>query len=299
MKKILILSSKKSENKEKFIVYLKKYFGGGAEVSLKTFSEISIELQEDSVNVLIGDSDIRNFNLVYFRGTIGFMGRIKTLALALDFLKIKYIDAVWGKASVLGDKLTSLTRLALRGFPIIPSLFTSVENKKRITDFALKVGFPVIAKELTSQRLEGVYVINGFEDLKKLPELKPNNRPAEYLFQKFIDIENEYRLVVLGDRIGVAHTKVKRSYTGKKVRDLDDNSRIEFIDSGKLGELNKIAVKSAKTLNLEIAGVDMAIEKGTKKPWIVEVNRGPGICYDTNSSPELYAFANYLEKRVR
>lgn len=297
MKKILILASKKSKTKEKFVVYLKKYFGGRVEVLLKTFSEISIELHKGGVKVLAGDRDIRNFNLVYFRGTIGFMGRIKTLALALDFLKIKYVDTVWGKASVLGDKLTSLVKLALTGFPIIPSIFASVENKKRIVDFVLKMGFPVIAKELTSQRLEEVYVIKNFEDLGKLPVLKANNRPAEYLFQKFVDIESEYRLVVLGDRIGVAHTKVKRSYAGRKVRDLD-NSKIEFIDSSKLGEVNKLAVRSAKALNLEIAGVDIAIEKGTKKPWIIEVNRGPGIDYDTNISPELYAFANYLEKSV-
>lgn len=298
MKKILILASHRNENKEKFITYLKKYFESKAEIFLETLSEVSIELREDSLEVFVGDYDIRDFDLVYFRSTGGYMARAKTLALALNFLKIKYIDTVWGKASVMGDKLTSLANLASKGFPIIPSLFTNLENKKKIDDFTLRMGFPIIAKELTSQRLEGVYVISNLNDFKKLPELKHTGKQASYLFQKFVDIENEYRLVVFGNRVSVTHTKVRRNYAKRKVQDLNKEDNIKFIDSTLMPGLNKIAIDSARALDLEIAGVDICVEKGSRKVWIVEVNRGPGVDYDTDFSPELYAFADFLEKNI-
>ncbi len=179
MKKILILASKNSVNKERLTTYLKEYFEGRAEVFLRTFFDISIELRKRGVSVFVKDYDIRDFDLVYFRGTTGFMGRIKTLALVFDFLKIKYVDTVWGKASFLGDKLTSLTKLALSGFPIIESLFTSPENKKKIDDFVSRVGFPIMAKELTSQRLECVNIVKSLEHLKKLPKFRYGRKPEE------------------------------------------------------------------------------------------------------------------------
>jgi len=299
LKKILILAGQRNENKDKFIEYLTEYFRDkNIEIDLDIFSNVSVLLNQNKVEMFVGDKDIRDFDLVYFRSTKGFQALAKTMATILDFLEIKYIDKVWGKAAAVGDKLTSFARLTTQKLPVIPTLFCNVSNKKKIQDFASEVNYPLIAKDLVAQRLEGIYVIHSINDINKLPEVKESGAIVNYLFQKFIDIKAEYRLVVLGDTVQVTHTKVARNYSGHKVHHLDENSTIEFLDSNIMDEVNKIAVNGAKALDLNIAGVDICIEKSTNKPWIIEVNRGPGIDYDTTFSPEMSEFAKYLEKIV-
>ena len=55
-----------------------------------------------------------------------------------------------------------------------------------------------------------------------------------------------------------------------------------------------MAIKSTKVLNLDIAGVDIAIEKGTNINYLIEVNKGPGIIPNSKTSPELKAFSDYI-----
>ncbi len=299
MKKILIMASQRNGNKDKFITYLQNYFKDkDIEIYLEVFSNVSILLNQDKVEMFVAGKNVREFNLVYFRGTKGFMALTKTMATVLEHMGINYIDGVWGKAAAVGDKLTSLARLTTRQLPVIPTLYCDVEDKKMIEEFVSEVDYPIIAKDLTSQRLEGVYVIRNFEEVDTLPKEKKSGLTTSYLFQKFIDIKSEYRLVVLGNNVKITHTKVERSYMGKKVKDLDEMSTIEFLDSSIMEEANDIAIKGARALDLDVAGVDICIERETNKPWIIEVNRGPGIDYDTDFSPEMSEFARYLEKSV-
>jgi len=63
-------------------------------------------------------------------------------------------------------------------------------------------------------------------------------------------------------------------------------------------KMEEIAVKAAKTLNIQIAGVDLLEEKVTKKVWLLEVNRGPGFTYDTKISPEIKKIAAFFAKEL-
>ncbi|MFH1863713.1 MAG: hypothetical protein ABIJ85_02235, partial [bacterium] len=68
-----------------------------------------------------------------------------------------------------------------------------------------------------------------------------------------------------------------------------------FLPVGKLpAEMEKIAVDGAKALNLQIAGVDIAVEEKTGNLFLIEINRGPGFTYDTKLSPEMDELAKYM-----
>jgi D-alanine-D-alanine ligase-like ATP-grasp enzyme len=51
-------------------------------------------------------------------------------------------------------------------------------------------------------------------------------------------------------------------------------------------------------LNIQVAGVDVAIEKVTGKAYIFEVNRGPGFNYDKTVSPEITEVSDYINKEA-
>lgn len=126
--------------------------------------------------------------------------------------------------------------------------------------------------------------------------------------QFVIDIEKEYRFLILGEKVCVLEQKFKRNYEKIKVKYQDLTGPSVFLELDcATQDANRIALKSAAILGLDISGVDLAYEKNTNKQslpskdgkiFIIEVNKGPGIEPDARTSPELKAFSDYLLSRV-
>lgn len=301
MKKILILASKRSEKKEKLISYLEKYFDKKAEVVLGLFSDITFEIEGGRVLVEIDGRNINDFDLVYFRNTSGFQAMAAALSIYLESTKVKFFDKSHISGSFMGDKFTSLMRLAVNGLPIVPSFLCWKEaikkTKKRIVK---KFGFPVVAKEVTTQRMQSIYLLKTLKDFDKLPDKTKNGNSARYLFQKFVHFDKEFRLLVLGDTIGIIHTKTVRDNTGFKLGYQNMDEFPEFLDIPDVSKVIKdTAIKAAKVLRIQIAGVDICRERETGRVFVFEVNRGPGIDYDTEVSQELSKIAEFFKNQLK
>lgn len=296
MKRILILASKRSSKKEEFIAYLQKYFGGKVEVVLGVFSDLIFQIETGNNSVEIDGRDINDFDLVYFRNTSGFQAMASGLSIYLESTGVKFFDRSFINGSFVGDKFTSSMRLAVSGIPIVPSFVCWTDAiakiKKRIVE---KFGFPVVAKEVRTQRMQRVYLLKTLADFDKLPVTINSGSPARYLFQRFVNMDKEFRLLVLGKNIGIIHTKTLRDNKGFKVGYFDANEYPEFLDPSEVSSVIKeTAIKSADVLHIDIAGVDICRERETGKIYVFEVNRGPGIDYDTNVSQEMPKIAEFF-----
>jgi glutathione synthase/RimK-type ligase-like ATP-grasp enzyme len=203
MKKILILASKRSNKKEKFINYLQKYFNKKAEVVLGIFSDLTFQIETGKITVKIDGRNINDFDLVYFRNTSGFQSMAAGLAIYLESTGVKFCDKSFINGSFVGDKFTSSMRLAVNEIPIVPSFVCWNEsigkNRKMIVE---KLGFPVVAKEVRTQRMQCVYLLKSLKDFDKLPDTTGSGSLARYLFQKFISFDKEFRVLVLGEMWG-------------------------------------------------------------------------------------------------
>ncbi len=300
MKKILILASKRSGNKEKFIDYLKEYFDKKAEVVLGIFSDLIFEIEGGKVLIEIGGRSIDDFDLIYFRNTSGFQSMAAALSIYLETTIIKFFDKSFISGSFTGDKFTSLMRLAVNGLPIVPSFLcwkgAIDKTKKRISK---KFGFPIVAKEVTTQRMQSVFLLKSLKDFDKLPDKTGKGNDARYLFQKFVHFDKEFRILILGDELGIIHTKTLRDNTGFQVGYSSLNDQPEFLNPKDVSStIKEIAIKSAKALHIQVAGVDVCREKETGKSYVFEVNRGPGLEYDTTISPELSKIAEFFASEM-
>lgn len=299
-KKLLILVSRKDENKEKLADYLTKHFGDNVGVALADFSDLVFEIESGKVLVEIEGKNICDFNLIYFRKTAGFYSMAAALSIYLESVGIKFFDKVFINGSFTGDKFTSLMRLAVNNLPIVPSFLcwkgVLPKTKKRIVE---KFGFPIVAKEVTTQRMQSVFLIKSFKDFDKLPDRTVNEKDARYLFQKFINFDKEFRLLVLKENVGVVHTKTMRDNTGFQIGYSDMEEQPEFLDPFDVpAKIKEAAIKAAKVLHIQVAGVDIAREKETGRIYIFEVNRGPGLEYDTSVSLELPKIAEFFESEI-
>lgn len=296
MKRLLILASKSTPQKDALVKYLQDSLKEKAEVSFASFADVTFFISNDKVEIKVNGRDIRDFDLIYFRRAKEYLRVARTLALWLNHLNIRFFDTVFGKIAFFGDKLTSLSLLKVAGLPILPTFFCWRDKVIKYSDEIVeKLDYPIVAKELTRQHGKGVFLIRQKTDFENL--LKNTSEESRFMFQKHILIDKEYRLLVLGNK--VASLQILRRDLSEFRLKIDWEAREEFVEvEAASSEMRELAIKGAKIMNLQIAGVDAAIEKSTGKIWVFEVNRGPGLTYDTNISPDLPQLAKFFSEEL-
>lgn len=296
MKELLILVDKAGKKKKNLVSYLGQNLGGKAKVTLGRFSDLIFEIERKNVRVRLDGRNIADFDLIYFRRAgSDLLSLAGSLAICLDYLKIEYIDSAFCKIGPAGSKLTSLIKLSLAGLPVMPSFFCRRDKiEDQIEYIVSKFGFPLVAKDLSRQRGKGVFLLKKREDFDFLKKVAPKD---QFLFQKFYSNEEEYRLVVLGDKAAVYYRKIR-----KNSKEFRSNTALgaeeEFLDVKQAPkQMKQIAVKAAKVLGLEITGVDILIDSRTGKRWLLEANRSPGFT-EPPLSPELSALASFFATKL-
>jgi glutathione synthase/RimK-type ligase-like ATP-grasp enzyme len=300
MKKILILVGMKGPKKELFVTEISERIGKDVEITLAEFSDLYFSIAENRIDVEISGTSITEFSLVYFRRAGGgFSIMAATLATCLKAKNIKFIDSSWGEIGPLGSKFTSLVKLCVEGLPIIRSIYVREKQIDKYKEkIAKELGFPLIAKELSMQKGKGVYKIERLEDFANLPEKSDAGSENQFLFQEFKNLGDEYRVLVLGKKVGVWEKKIL-TVEGEFRHNVSLGAREEFLDLEEIPEdLAKIAIDAAVKLNLQIAGVDIAKDVNTGEFHLIEVNRGPGFTYDTKVSPEMDQIAKFLREEA-
>ncbi|WKZ25600.1 MAG: hypothetical protein QY322_04445 [bacterium] len=296
LKKVLILVDSIGPSKKKLNRYLNSNSKNKYRSFLFSFKDLYFDINPKKVKLKVKDIDITKFDLVFVRRAgkyVRFMGAISKY---LDYKKIEFVDPAFREIGMSMDKASSALRMAIRKIPVPHTVFCFKENvincRKRIIK---SLGFPIIAKAILSQRNQNIYILRDEKDFEKL--LSKSNK--EFIFQKYIDIEKEYRFLILGEKVCVLEQKFKRNYENLKVEYQDLTGPSVFLELDCATQnANKIALKSATILGLDIAGVDLAIEKSTRKIYIIEVNKGPGIEPNAKTSPELKAFSDYILSRI-
>jgi len=297
-KALLILVDFIGPKKELFAEGIRKGLPPDCQTSLARFSDLVFKVNGKNLEIEVDGigKNIKDFDLVYFRRAGSyFFSLAGTLAICLDYLKIPYFDTTFSQVGPDEDKFTNLVRLSLAGLPTIQTFFcwhTKLEEK--VNEIIAHFGLPLIAKQLSSHRGKGVILIKNQNDFKKLPKAFPER---EFMFQKYIESKEEYRILVLKEGVGAYEEKIPQK--GEWRGNVALGAREEFIDVKATPEnLKEIALAAARTLNIQIAGVDILVDVGGKT-WLLEVNRGPGITYDDKNSPEMANIASFFAEELK
>jgi glutathione synthase/RimK-type ligase-like ATP-grasp enzyme len=298
MGKLLVLVDSIGFKKELFAKMVAEEMGSRNMIELREYSDLTFEISEGKIMVNVGLKGglITDYDFVYFRragnGHVFFAAAV---AVALDFLGIKYVDSSYGILGRSGDKFTHLIRFAGVGLPVMPTFFSCsgkiLENFQKIKN---TLGIPFVAKDMSSQRGRGVFLIKSKKGFENLVKNYPDRR---LLFQKFYEGKNEYRILVLGDTIGAFEEKIRVNMADFRAN-VSLGAREKFMDPKKIPNvIKKISLKACKLIGVEIGGVDVLVDtKG--KAWLLEVNRGPGLTYDKKVSPEFASLGKYFQKKL-
>jgi len=297
MKKILILNyTNSSENKE-FANLFKNKLADVCKIYSCDFSDTSVFVKNDGIEVMFGDCDAKDFDLIYFR-RVGhtYFKLAAALALCIKNLGIKFFDTGLSEIGPAGNKFISFLRLYFSGLPVItPTFFcpkeTILQKYPQICD---EIGLPLVFKHLHLQRGSGVFLI---KEASQIPEILKKFPSGDFMFQKLIDNVHEYRVLILNGKIGAFEEKIKTDKNEFR-SNVHLGALEKFFDVASIpDDIKEISIKAAEVLKIEVAGVDVVVDKNGKA-WLIEVNRGPGLTYDEKVSPEIANFSRFLREEL-
>jgi ribosomal protein S6--L-glutamate ligase len=192
------------------------------------------------------------------------------------------------------DKFLSLQTLSANELPVLPTLLANTpEGIQHAVEFLN--GFPVVSKQVSSRQGSGLALLTNEVETQAFIRMNLNRRTG-LLIQKFIPPgqRRELRILVIGN-VPVGGMELTPE-PGDFRANYHLTGKSKPIDPEKT--LGALAVRAAISLGLEIAGVDIMIDKD-EKPYIVEVNYSPGFNgLETATGLDIAgAIVEYLHKR--
>ena len=181
------------------------------------------------------------------------------------------------------DKLDTCEKLKERGIPVPKTALVS--NIKQVDEAVEEIGgkFPIVVKLLNGTKGIGVFQIDShpslISSLQTIWKLSPS---TELLIQEKVEAEYDLRIHVLGNRDGSDEGYNYEVIGAMKRIKIEGDFRTNFSLGGATEKvkltpaIEKIAIQCAKSTGCGWCGVDIIIESGTGKPYVLEVNASPG-----------------------
>lgn len=191
----------------------------------------------------------------------------------IEFIKfcrnmgIKVFDNNLVELGFMINKKADLIKLASRGIPVPNTwVFSCIDE---LGKYDLK--YPVVMKTTNTGKGKNVELIHSYEQARQVLYEKDKDI-SNFLFQEFIDYKYDVRLLVLGSNVVGAMRRIPKD--GSFVANFSKGGQVEkFYPTN---EMIKLAVKAKDACGLEMAGVDILVDKDDRY-YVLEANKFPGI----------------------
>lgn len=244
----------------------------GHEVKVIKYRDCYASIEQNNPTVSYRGEDLKNFDAIIPR-IASYMTRYGSAIVRQ--LEMQGVYTVSSSIAITRsrDKLRSMQLLAKAGIGI-PKTIVS-RNSADIDDLIEKVGgTPVIIKLARGTHGNGVVLAESKKAAKSVLQAfyLSNEDGTNILIQEYVEESAgmDIRAFVVGGRV----------VASMKRQSLDDDFRSNLHKGGEgttiklTDEENKMAVKAAKAMGLNIAGVDLM--RSSRGPLILEVNASPG-----------------------
>lgn len=147
--------------------------------------------------------------------------------------------------------------------------------KSRLSEFS----FPVVVKSNSSKKGRGVGLFHSLKEIDAFSKkILAENPRASLVLREFIPNDGDYRVNVFN---GKAITCLKRTPKEGEFRaNCSLGGKLSSTEGQDVSEICEIAEKISRLAKYDIAGVDVMVHKETGVPYILEVNRAPGLDAD-------------------
>ena len=281
---ILILPAVKN------IEEIAKQFSCPITLTKGSYSNIEFISQDNILSILYKGKDIREFSFVWLSSS----WKSRDLAYAVKIYLEKYkIPHSFTEKST--SKITDHIFFTLNNIPTPNTFFSNHQNKKQFLSRIQEVcGSPIIIKDSKGSRGIRSFLIRSQEELEKILD-NTALRNKQYFFQQYIPNDYDWGVLVVNGKV----VSGEKSYTkkGEFLNNSAFGSREVFVDVKDIPlPIQKMAIRACSSLDLSWSRADIIIDKNTNTPYLMEVNRFPGL---TSKSTEIDGAYTFLSKQIR
>lgn len=233
--------------------------------------------------IFFGETDMKDFDGWYFRSVGSELEWSKLLQLYAKKYNIPVVDEYLLTEGPLRRFKSVMTwQLLEAGVKYPESSF--IETWDDLEKFLKEASYPLIVKLSAGGRHGmGTFWIREFEDLNKLKEvLEARKEKAKaggekvplfrgFLVQEYVENDGDYRVMTVGYKcIGGFKRQVKEE---KLILNKSQGQSVGLAEVPP--EVAKVAEDAARTLQVEVAGTDLVVDKKTGEVYVIEVNEAP------------------------
>lgn len=218
------------------------------------------------------DQDLSDVDLVYFRDIRKYVEEKNLIAIYFKNRGIKVIDRRLTQTAA-NSKIGTAIDMLTYGLPY-PKTYSnfnilnlSSEKQKSYFEFLVQNLWPkFIMKPIDGRHGKWVYLVDNLNDF-----IKNHDAGVMFMYQGFVENDGDLRIIVVwGKCIGAILRKWKDGSFINNVAMWGEFRTYELTP-----ELEQIAIKAAEVLSIDVAGVDIILDKNDGAPYILEVNRSP------------------------
>ncbi len=268
----------------------------GHEVKVIKYRECYASMEKNNPTVSYRGEDLTQFDAVVPR-IASYMTRYGTAIVRQLEMQGAYTVSSSIAISRSRDKLRSMQLLAKAGVGIPKTVFS--RNSTDIDDLIEKLGgTPVIIKLARGTHGNGVVLAESKKAAKSVLQAfyLSNDDGTNVLLQEFVkeSAGTDIRAFVVGGRV----------VASMKRQSLDDDFRSNLHKGGEgtvvklTEEERKMAIKAARAMGLNVAGVDMM--RSERGPLILEVNASPGFGIEKVTGRDVATpIIEYIERNAK
>lgn len=260
----------------------------------KSYDDVEILVSSDKFEIKIDNKNISEYSYIYLVNTHLNRELAVSLAIGLEYNKLNFSDPLLA-FPYSGGKLIQFTYLKKSNLPFPKTYFVSTKKlKNNNLAYIEKIfNYPFIFKSTTGSKGSENYIIRDRKNLLSIKDLIiDSDFYTNYVFQEYIPNDFDYRILVLRNK---CYSVIKR--IRQNMADFRNNSALGALEvSEPITDLNldicNIALNSTIALKIDIAGVDIVVDKYTQRPYLLEINSSPGITIGSNEEKSITEYFN-------
>jgi glutathione synthase/RimK-type ligase-like ATP-grasp enzyme len=239
--------------------------------------------QENRVQILHAGEDLKEYSFVWLSSTWNSRDLAYAVRLYLERFKIPYTYVEKGTS-----KLTDHMLFALHGISTPDTLFLGhKEIERSLSQIRYVCGYPLVVKDIKGSRGVNSLLVNSEQEL--IAKMKQLPAHKKYLFQRYIPNEYDWGVMVANGEVVSAEKSYPKE--GEFRNNACNGAKEVFIDPRDIpADIRQMAVKTSVVLGLSWSRSDIIVDKKTQAPYLMEVNRRPGITSETSEVEGAYTF---------
>jgi ribosomal protein S6--L-glutamate ligase len=246
----------------------------GVEIVPIRYKELMMEQKKNSVVVSFKGSDLKDFDIFYFRAVGSELEWSKVLTKYADMNGIPVADEYLKTDSALRRyKSVGGMFMCLSGVRYPVTVYADrFEDMRSVVE---KSALPVIVKMSSGGRhgMSTFWVRTNadLDEVKKIAVDVEGKQKRGYLVQEYIENDGDYRVFCVGYKVVGGFKRAPKEEKLVMNKSVGKSTSIDELPA----EIIREAELSARATGVEVAGIDLVMNKHTGEVVVIEVNEAP------------------------